>query len=61
MLLEDHKISTEMVNKFSLIIILSETHELFTDITDINEDVNEGKDKTVKPLAGLLRMEKSLL
>ena len=61
MLLEEHKISTEMVNIFSLIIILSETHKLFTDITDINEDVNEGKDKTVKPLAGLLRMEISLL
>ena len=25
------------------------------------ENVDEGKDKTVKPLAGLLKMEKSLL
>ena len=28
---------------------------------DNTEDVDEGKDKTVKPLAGLLKMEKSLL
>ena len=27
----------------------------------MNEDVEEGKDKTVEPLAGLLNVEKSLL